>query len=141
MEKIPIALFGDTGMVGKEIEKIVNGHDKVYIEHRQNSKRSEGSLDRCELAFLATKDPESMQFAPGLIGAGKKVIDMSGAFRLSAEEFKKWYMMEHICPDLFKEAVYGLPAFFSEEISKARLVANPGCYPTAVILALAPLSG
>lgn len=141
MEKIPIALFGDTGMVGKELEKIIEGHDKVYIEHRQNSKRSEGGIGRCELAFLATKDPESMEFAPKLIDAGIKVIDMSGAFRLSAEEFEKWYKMKHTCPDLFKEAIYGLPAFFSEEISKARLVANPGCYSTAVILALAPLSG
>lgn len=141
MEKIPIALFGDTGMVGKELEKIIEGHDKVYIEHRQNSKRSEGGIGRCELAFLATKDPESMDFAPKLIDAGIKVIDMSGAFRLSAEEFEKWYKMKHTCPELFKETVYGMPAFYSEEISKARLVANPGCYSTAIILALAPLSG
>lgn len=138
---LKVALFGDTGMVGQEIEKVLSHHDKVEIGFRQNSKRQEGDLAACELAFLATKDPESMAFAPEVIGQGKKAIDMSGAFRLPREQFERWYHLEHEAPELLKEAVYGMPALFADRIAGARLVGNPGCYPTSVILALRPLKG
>jgi N-acetyl-gamma-glutamyl-phosphate reductase len=82
-----------------------------------------------------------MEFAPRLLGAGKRVIDMSGAFRLPRESFERWYGMPHTAPDLLREAVYGMPACFADRIANARLVANPGCYPTSVILALRPLQG
>ncbi len=141
MNRLKVGLFGDTGMVGQEIEKVLKGHDRAEIAFRQNSKREEGDLGACDLVFLATKDPESMTFAPALLKAGKRVIDMSGAFRLPRESFEKWYHLRHTAPELLKEAVYGLPACFKDEIAGARLVANPGCYPTSVILALKPLKG
>ncbi|MDR1062242.1 MAG: hypothetical protein LBL83_13775, partial [Clostridiales bacterium] len=93
------------------------------------------------LCFLATKDAESMAFAREAVGAGASVIDMSGAFRLPAALFEKWYGMGHTAPDLLAEAVYGMPALFADRIRGARLVANPGCYPTSVILPLRPLKG
>ncbi|MSS71517.1 MAG: hypothetical protein EXS64_08500 [Candidatus Latescibacteria bacterium] len=136
-----VGIFGDTGMVGQEIERVLKGHDRVEIVFQKNTRREEGDLGACDLLFLATKDPESMSFAPALLKAGKRVIDMSGAFRLPKAQFEKWYRLEHTAPELLKEAVYGLPAYFKDQIAQARLVANPGCYPTSVILALRPLKG
>ncbi len=136
---IDVALYGDTGMVGQEIERILTEHDVVQIGYRQNSRRKEGDLDACAVAFLATKDPESMAFAPDIVNRGPRVIDMSGAFRLPQDLFEAGYGMTHTCPELLKEAVYGMPALFAEEIAEARVVGNPGCYPTSVILSLRPL--
>jgi N-acetyl-gamma-glutamyl-phosphate reductase len=82
-----------------------------------------------------------MELARALLGAGAKVIDLSGAFRLrTAENYAKWYKEEHTRPDLLAEAAYGLPEFFRDTIRSARLVANPGCYPTAANLAIRPLA-
>ena len=80
-----------------------------------------------------------MRFAPEALTTGVKVIDMSGAFRLPKAAFETGYGMAHTSPELLKEAVYGLPALFAKQIAQARLVGNPGCYPTSVILALHPL--
>jgi N-acetyl-gamma-glutamyl-phosphate reductase len=80
-----------------------------------------------------------MMNAEEMRSLGLRVIDMSGAFRLSVEEFEKWYGMEHAKPELLEEAVYGMPALFKERIKDANLVANPGCYPTSVILPLHPI--
>lgn len=134
-----VALYGDTGMVGQEIEKILNGHDGVQIGYRQNSRRQEGDLDACDVGFLATKDSGSMAFAPEVVNSGTRVIDMSGAFRLPQDLFEAGYGLTHTCPELLKEAVYGMPALYAEEIAEARIVGNPGCYPTSVILSLKPL--
>jgi len=140
-DKTPIALFGDTGMVGQEIERVLQHHDRVEIGYRQNSSRQEGDLDKCPIAFLATKDPESMAFAPDLVKAGKRVIDMSGAFRLTKELFESGYGMDHTATELLDDAVYGMPAIHSSEIAGANVVGTPGCYPTSVILPLKPLAG
>ncbi len=134
-----IALFGDTGMVGQELEKALDKHPHLEVSFRQNSSRSEGKLEDCDGAFLATKDEESMALAPKLLALGLRVVDMSGAFRLGQATFEKWYGIEHRCPELLKQSVYGMPALFSEQIKTANLVGNPGCYPTAVILALKPI--
>jgi N-acetyl-gamma-glutamyl-phosphate reductase len=134
-----VGLFGDTGMVGQELERVLVGHKKVEIGYRQNSRRQEGNLDACNVVFLATKDPESMTFAPAVLAKGVKVIDISGAFRLPRDQFEAGYHLEHTAPDLLETAVYGMPALFRIEIAGASLVANPGCYPTSVILALRPL--
>ena len=139
MTVIKTGIYGDTGMVGQEIEKGLQRHDRATIVFRQNSKRRAGNLTDCDVAFLATKDPESMRFAPEALTAGVKVIDMSGAFRLPKAAFEAGYGMAHTAPELLKEAVYGLPALFAKQIAQARLVGNPGCYPTSVILALHPL--
>ncbi|MGH9662802.1 MAG: N-acetyl-gamma-glutamyl-phosphate reductase, partial [Bryobacteraceae bacterium] len=90
--------------------------------------------------LLATPAEASMQLAPGLLAAGVKVIDLSGAFRLqTAENYSRWYKQTHTEPALLSEAVYGLPEFCRSRIPAARLVANPGCYPTAANLAIRPL--
>ena len=140
-EKQRIGIFGDTGMVGATIDKYLQRHSGVEVVLRRNSSRTIGSLAGCDLCFLATKDSESMKFAAEALDAGVRVVDMSGAFRLSARDFEKWYGMAHTAPELIGRAVYGLPAVFADLIRTAELVANPGCYPTSVILALRPLSG
>ncbi|MDR1439734.1 MAG: hypothetical protein LBJ10_06905 [Clostridiales bacterium] len=137
--KHKIGIFGDTGMVGMELERLLSAHGAAEVAYRRNSKRSEGSLAACRLCFLATKDAESMAFAREAAGAGASVIDMSGAFRLPAAQFEKWYGMAHTAADLLGDAVYGMPALFAGQIAGARLVANPGCYPTSAILPLRPL--
>ncbi len=136
---LSVGIFGDTGMVGQEIERVLANHDRAEIVFRQNSRRRKGALDECEVVFLATKDPESMQFAPQALDAGPRVIDMSGAFRLPRLLFEAGYGLDHVAPEFLEDAVYGMPALFADRIAGARLVGNPGCYPTGVILALNPL--
>jgi N-acetyl-gamma-glutamyl-phosphate reductase len=92
------------------------------------------------LVFLATPPEVSMELAPAMLGAGARVVDLSGAFRLrTPENYAAWYKETHTQPELLAEAVYGLPEFCRERIPEARLVANPGCYPTAANLAIRPL--
>ncbi|MDR1060027.1 MAG: hypothetical protein LBL83_02185, partial [Clostridiales bacterium] len=86
-EKHKIGIFGDTGMVGMELDRILSAHGAAEVAYRRNSRRAEGSLPDCGLCFLATKDAESMAFAREAVGAGASVIDMSGAFRLPAALF------------------------------------------------------
>jgi N-acetyl-gamma-glutamyl-phosphate reductase len=81
-----------------------------------------------------------MELAPAMLGAGARVVDLSGAFRLlTPENYAAWYKAPHTQPALLAEAVYGLPEFYRQRIPAARLVANPGCYPTAANLAIRPL--
>jgi N-acetyl-gamma-glutamyl-phosphate reductase len=92
-----------------------------------------------EIVFLALPHGVSMAVAPIFLKAGKKVIDLSADFRLhDVATYEKWYG-RHTAPDIIKESVYGIPELYGDEIAKAMLVANPGCYPTSVILGLAPL--
>lgn len=95
-----------------------------------------------DLVFLATPHTVSMKLAPGLLERGVRVIDMSGDFRLaSAKEYTRWYAADkHAAPQLLDDAVYGLPELYAEQIKGARLIANPGCYPTAGILSVAPVA-
>ncbi len=96
--------------------------------------------ERLDLVFLATPAPVSIDLTPGILATGAKVIDLSGAFRLrDGETYSRWYKERHTAAHLFSEAVYGLPEFYREDIRGARLVANPGCYPTAANLAIRPL--
>lgn len=129
----------------------------LLLEHRADSQdrvrpRGDRGPDRApctpetvkqaqlEVVFLATPPEVSMDLAPWILDCGAKVIDLSGAFRLgTAENYRRWYHEEHTQPALLAEAVYGLPEFYREKIRGARLVANPGCYPTAANLALRPL--
>jgi N-acetyl-gamma-glutamyl-phosphate reductase len=98
------------------------------------------ALDGCAVVFLATPHEASLALAPPLLERGATVIDLSGAFRLDAETFAAWYGLEHTAPEL-TPAAYGLPELFRDQLPGAPLVANPGCYPTAALLALAPLAG
>ncbi len=92
------------------------------------------------VAFLATPPEASMELAPPLLEEGVKVIDLSGAFRLrTPENYQRWYKATHTQPGLLAEAAYGLPEFCRSRIPGARLISNPGCYPTAANLALRPL--
>ncbi len=95
----------------------------------------------CEVIFLAVPHTVSMQITPKLLAAGVRVIDLSGDYRLKrASQYKKWYGVEHSDVPNLAKAVYGLPEFYREDIRKAKLISNPGCYPTAALLALAPLT-
>ena len=97
---------------------------------------------QCDLIFLAVPHTVSMKITPELLARGLRVIDLSGDYRLSsASAFKKWYGKTHLDSKRLGKTVYGLPELYRTKIAKADLVANPGCYPTAAILGLAPLIG
>ena len=97
-------------------------------------------LDSCDVVFSATPSGIAMTYARRLLEAGVRLIDIAADFRLrDRETWEHWYKMEHQCPELLHEAVYGLPELNRELIGSARLVANPGCYPTTVALGLLPL--
>jgi N-acetyl-gamma-glutamyl-phosphate reductase len=99
-----------------------------------------GLLKECDLLFFATPNGTAMGMVPELLDAGVRVVDLAADFRLrDAAEWKRWYGVEHACPELLQESVYGLPELNREAIRDARLVANPGCYPTAVTLGFLPL--
>ena len=143
-----VGIIGYTGMVGQELTRIFeenaynmfDGEETpVSIVYRRNSSGEEGSLADCDVVFLATKDQASLDSVSECLESGCRVIDMSGAFRLSREEFEKWYGITHTEPALLAEAVYGMPALYRDKIKNAKIVANPGCYATSVILALAPI--
>ena len=136
-----VGIVGYTGMVGQELTRIINqeNNTEFKIAFRMNSSERIGNVKDCDIVFLATKDKQSMMFAEEMRSYGLRVIDMSGAFRLSVDEFEKWYNLEHTKPELLKEAVYGMPALFAKEIKDANLIANPGCYATSVILPLNPI--
>jgi N-acetyl-gamma-glutamyl-phosphate reductase len=98
------------------------------------------SLAQCDVVFFATPNGTAMLMAEQLLTRGVKVIDLSADFRLkNAAEWSHWYGMEHACPDLIAEAVYGLPEIHRDAIKQARLAACAGCYPTAVQLGFLPL--
>src|SRR5258708_305988 len=109
--------------------------------HRRLPCTFEAAKDaKLDVVFLATQPEVSMNLTPGFLAAGAKVIDLSGAYRLrTPENYKRWYKADHEQPALLAEAAYGLPEFYREQIKSARLVANPGCYPTAANLAIRPL--
>ena len=93
-----------------------------------------------EVVFLATPHETSHEIIPRLLESGLRVVDLSGAFRLKdPAAYAHWYDFDHHAADALAEAVYGIPEFNAAAIAKARLVANPGCYPTSVLLALVPL--
>jgi N-acetyl-gamma-glutamyl-phosphate reductase len=147
-KKYNVGIIGYTGMVGQELTRIFEDgaygvlsreEADVTISYRRNSSGEEGVLADCDVVFLATKDQASLDSVQECLDSGCKVIDMSGAFRLDKEKFEKWYKIEHTQPELLKEAVYGMPAINREKIKTARLIANPGCYATSVIIALYPI--
>ncbi len=93
-----------------------------------------------ELAFLATPAEVSLDLAPRLIARGVRVVDLSGAFRLAdLAAYRQWYGFEHTAPELVREARYGLPELARRELAGARFITNPGCYATAIAMAVAPL--
>jgi N-acetyl-gamma-glutamyl-phosphate reductase len=149
MGKVKVGIIGHSGYSGAEAAKILRRHphvEPVLFDHRADggggAPWSAEAVREHQIAvlFLATPAEVSIELAPTALEQGAKVIDLSGAFRLrTAENYRRWYGAEHGRPDLLAEAAYGLPEFCRERIRAARLVANPGCYPTAASLALRPL--
>jgi len=160
---IKVGIVGGTGYTGVELLRILSGHPQVEISIITS--RSEagkpvsdlfpslrGAIDNvyvepdplnlsaCDVVFFATPNGTAMQTTPALLDAGVRVIDLAADFRIKdVAEWEQWYGMKHACPELLDEAVYGLPEVNRELIRNARLLANPGCYPTAVMLGFLPL--
>lgn len=160
---IRIGVVGGTGYTGVELLRLLVRHPDVklaVITSRSEAGRpvadlfpnlrghtgltftapAAGGLESCDLVFFATPNGTAMTMVPGLLEAGVRVIDLAADFRLQgADVWETWYGMPHSCPELLAEAVYGLPEVNREAVAQARLVANPGCYPTAVQLGFLPL--
>lgn len=143
-ETARVAIAGATGYAGAELVRILarHPHASVVASFSSESFSLEALLDaRPEVVFLATPNEVSAEVGPHILDAGMRVIDLSGAFRLGEPSlYPAWYGFAHGRPELLGEAVYGLPEWCNGELRKARLVANPGCYPTSVLLALRPLT-
>ena len=159
MERTPVGIAGFSGYSGAELVSILAHHpnvEAVLLDHRDADAQarpigysgprrmpcSPDSVRSGGLAavFLATSHEVSMDLAPGLLEAGARVIDLSGAFRLgTAENYERWYKEKHTAPQLLAEAAYALPEFCRSRVKSARLISNPGCYPTAANLAIKPL--
>ncbi len=158
-----IGIVGATGYTGVELLRILASHSAVSV-HKVTSRAhvgtridamfpnlrghydiefsdpNAGDLAECDLVFFATPNGIAMKHTAELLAQGVKVIDFSADYRIKdVDVWSQWYGMEHASPDLIKEAVYGLPEINREHIQHARLVANPGCYPTAVSLGILPL--
>ncbi|MEO5923246.1 MAG: N-acetyl-gamma-glutamyl-phosphate reductase [Bryobacteraceae bacterium] len=157
--RTPIGIVGFSGYSGAELIQILSRHphaEPILLEHRESAdqprpigyagpKRMPCTPESVRSAgikgvFLATAPEVSMDLAPGFLEAGAKVVDLSGAFRLgTVENYERWYKEKHTQPELLKEAVYSIPEFHRALVPGARLISNPGCYPTAANLALRPL--
>jgi len=128
---------------GKESMSIEAAHPKLRGRFRAACEPLEAAriaAAGAEVVFLATPHEASLEVVPALLELGLRVVDLSGAFRLKeAAAYARWYGFEHKAAAALAESVYGLPEFEAPAIRRGRLVANPGCYPTSVILALAPL--
>lgn len=160
---IKVAIVGGTGYTGVELLRLLVQHPQVelaVITSRGDAGRPvsdlfpslSGRLDlafcevdvralaTCDVVFFATPNGVAMQQVPTLLDAGARVIDLAADFRLrDPAAWERWYGMPHACPQFLEEAVYGLPELNRERIAGAHLIANPGCYPTAVTLGLLPL--
>lgn len=155
-----VGIVGFRGYSGDELVRLLSPRKDLEIfllEHRADSQDRTRPLNHqgpkriscspeavkeagVDVVFLATPAEVSMALTPWLLECGARVIDLSGAFRLrTVENYQRWYKEQHTEPALLEEAVYGLPEFNRDQVKPARLVSNPGCYPTAANLALRPL--
>jgi len=134
-EVVAITSRGDAGTAVADMYPSLRGRVGLRFEDP-----AKANLAACDVVFFATPNGIAMQQAPALLDAGVRVIDLAADFRIKdVGEWEKWYGMSHACPELIEKAVYGLPEFNRERIRSARLIANPGCYPTAVQLGFMPL--
>lgn len=158
-------IIGASGYTGAELLRILYGHPEIdvayitahtyagqkvaelypnlhcYADLRFDEFEVERALSQAELHFVALPHGKAMEVVPALLEGGGKVVDLSADYRLSdVRTYEQWYGLEHTSPALLPRAVYGLPEVFGGEIATADLIAVPGCYPTAAILALAPLA-
>ncbi len=160
-----VAILGATGYTGCELVRLLCRHPAVEISFASSESSAGSSLSQVhpqfyrlcelelqplrlsdipasvELVFCALPHGRSASLVPALLAAGKRVIDLSADFRLrEASLYESWYGQVHPAPELLDKAVYGLPEINRAAIAGAELIANPGCYPTAALLALAPLA-
>lgn len=160
---VKVGIVGGTGYTGVELLRLLVLHPEVEL-HAVTSRSESGlsvadlypnlrgrldlafsepsleSLSQCDFVFFATPNGVAMEMVPDLLKAGVKIVDLAADFRLKdAAEWEKWYGMPHACADVLSSAVYGLPEVNRAAIKQAKLVANPGCYPTAVLLGFLPL--
>ncbi len=161
---INVGIFGATGYAGEELIDILLKHPEVKITYLAAKidkpapiaeffpkfmnrldlicglPEVEEAVSKCDALFLALPHTASMDFVPRLLSAGKKVVDLSADYRLKdAKIYDTFYQTTHKDKARIGDAVYGLPELYREDIKHAWLIANPGCYPTAAILGLAPL--
>jgi N-acetyl-gamma-glutamyl-phosphate reductase len=160
---IKVGVVGGTGYTGVELLRLLAGHSGVEVTAITSrgeagvkvadyfpslrgrydlafTDPASAPLKGCDCVFFATPNGVAMSQARPLLDAGARIVDFSADFRLKDKTvWEKWYKVPHASPELFAEAVYGLPEINRERIRKARLVANPGCYATAVQLALLPV--
>ena len=160
---IKVGVVGGTGYTGVELLRLLAAHPEselTVITSRSEAGRPVadlfpnlrgslelafsvpdiGQLSACDLVFFATPNGTAMTMVPQLLEAGVRVIDLAADFRLrEADAWQQWYGMAHACPEYLQQAVYGLPEVNRAAVAQARLVANPGCYPTAVQLGFLPL--
>lgn len=160
---IKAGIVGATGYTGAELLRLLAFHPEVEIavitSRAEAGRRVDevfanlrgvidllfspfdmSALSACDVVLFATPNGTAMNHVPELLAAGTKIIDLAADFRLKdPSAWEQWYGMSHACPELLAEAVYGLPELNRQAIREARLVANPGCYPTAVMLGLLPL--
>ena len=160
---IKIGIVGGTGYTGVELLRILATHPKAHITAITSRKEDgllvsemypslrgrvdiafsapdKANLKECDVVFFATPHGVAMAQAPELLAAGVKVIDLAADFRMkNVAEFEKWYGIPHTCTEVLEEAVYGLPELNRDVIKTARVVGNPGCYPTTMQLGFSPL--
>ncbi|MBC8258420.1 MAG: N-acetyl-gamma-glutamyl-phosphate reductase [SAR324 cluster bacterium] len=158
---VRIGIIGAAGLSGRELLYLLQHHEEISVELVTSSKYqgqkvndvfpelnsytqifqpNETDVSGCDLVFLAIPNQASLERVPKLLNQGLRVIDLSGAFRLrDTEVFSKYYQLTHSAPELLEESAFGLPEFFREKISAAKMVANPGCYATGALLGLLPL--
>ncbi len=161
--KIKVGIVGGTGYTGVELLRLLAQHPQVSL-HAITSRKEAGlpvadmfpnlrghvdlafttpdqaALADCDVVFFATPHGVAMAQAQQLLQAGVRIIDLAADFRLQdTAVFEQWYKMPHGCPEILRDAVYGLPELNRQALATARVVGNPGCYPTTVLLGLAPL--
>ncbi len=157
---VRVGILGASGYTGVELVNILTRHPQAEIKFATSDSyvgkklsdtfpcaydipliaHDAAPFDQIDIAFLALPHGASADYAKRALDAGARVIDLSADFRLhNAAAYKKWYGLDHHAPHLLPQAVYGLPEIHREKIKNAKLVANPGCYPTSVILGLAPI--
>lgn len=160
---ISVGIVGGTGYTGVELLRLLLRHPEVQVtvltSRTEAGRRVDDmfpslrghtdlcysdlnieDLKQCDVVFFATPHGVAMKHAADLVAANTKVIDLAADFRLQdLAQFEKWYGMEHACPDILKDSVYGLSELNREQIKTAQVIGNPGCYPTTVQLGLAPL--
>lgn len=162
-QKIKVGIVGGTGYTGVELLRLLSVHpfvDLTAITSRSDagmavadmfpslrgyvdlkfSDPANSNLGDCDVVFFATPNGIAMQQTRDLLAQGVRVVDLAADFRIKdIQTWEKWYAMTHACPDLVAQAIYGLPELNRAAIQTAQIVANPGCYPTAVQLGFMPL--